>query len=629
MAVRKRKTFNTSNPGGGRSIMRSTVLACVLLVASGICFEGRCRAAGILDTLGAKYVLSFDGDWQDSLNGILIERQGGTQISDGVIGSALSLGVGEYLALDASKLVNPAEGTIEFWVRPHWTQASSSSHTFLSMTWTDGRNGYFVLSRGWWEPDGAPFTYYIHNNQDYLYVTEQMLYSTTEWTHFACVWKIAPQGFVRFYVNGSKVGEVAPPATTTPYPVSGPLFLGTDKGCPYLSQGRSADSDFDEIATFDKALDDGQIMSIYNAQNPNPAHYPPIGADGYMQENRVIFDENEGWTTEQGARDTIRRIKAAGFNVYVPCVWHGSGTRYPATLAPSEPGLDLSGGDPLARLIKIAHENGIKVHAWFTVTLRQLDFLNAFYGPGTPPEAFDIERPDFGKFISDVIVDVATRYDVDGINLDYIRTMGLCSCSYCQTQYQAATGRNLLNDIAQAPATGNLPPYLQQWEDQAVEAVVRQVYLRIKDIKPSICVSADAHPVPDPDREGRQAIQWANNGIVDLVFDMDYAEPPDSENHNLMRAQFNDPTKFIELLSNYLTSGDNIIPADAGMVAQNIDRARRRWGDGVGIYWYPSLSDAQVSELGGKILNVPARPLGCSIGSSIPAPGSLKIKTGN
>ncbi len=74
-------------------------------------------------------------------------------------------------------------------------------------------------------------------------------------------------------------------------------------------------------------------------------------------ETRAIFDEGLGWITEEGARKTIQRIKKAGFNVYIPCVWHGRGTRYPSTLAPIDVRIKSTSEDPLHRLIKISHES--------------------------------------------------------------------------------------------------------------------------------------------------------------------------------------------------------------------------------------------------------------------------------
>ena len=196
----------------------------------------------------------------------------------------------------------------------------------------------------------------------------------------------------------------------------------------------------------------------------------------------------------------------------------------------------------------------------------------------TPEDAFDLQRPEFRKFITDLMVDVARRYDVDGINLDYIRTMGICRCEPCKKTYESLTGRNLIDDIALSPAGGNLEPHLQQWVDQAVASIVRDVSGRVRAIKPGICLSVDGHPQSGPNPEGRREIAWANNGLVDLVYNMDYSDPPDWEGYNLMLSRFDDPSKFMELLSNYSMAGGAPLPADAPTVSRNIDRARRRWG---------------------------------------------------
>jgi hypothetical protein len=594
-----------------------------------------CNAADILQILGATHVLGFEGsDLAGSMEkGMLLSQKGGALISGGVIGQALSLGPGEYVALDARKLVNSPAGTIEFWVRPHWAPDEYNSHTFISFSWADGLGGYFSVSKGWWEPTYSLQTFYIHNNEKSLDIYRQLLYANSEsgncqWTHFACVWNMAEPRFIRFYVNGFKVDELTAPLPNADYPVSGPLFLGTDMGCPAYSEGRYADSDFDEIASFNRALTDDEVLSIYDAQNPNPALYPPVGSNGFALETRAIFDEGTGWMTEQGAQETIRRIKAAGFNVYVPCVWHGAGTRYPSALAPAEPGLNLTGVDPLARLIGIAHQNGIKVHPWFTVTLREIGFYPEFFGPGTPPSAFDVQRPGFRKFIAGVIANVAGRYDVDGINLDYLRTMGFCSCSYCQKAYSETMGCSLSKNISEASAGDGLPPSLQLWVDQGVELLVEEISSQIKSIKPGLCLSVDAHPVPSPDAEGQQPVPWTNGGLIDLVFDMDYDDPPDFENHNLMRAQFNDPARFIELLANCVEgAGNAVYPVSTDVVSLWVDHARRRWGDGFGLYLYSMLSDAQISALGKKLHKAPAIPGNCCLGSAIPTRTDINLNT--
>ncbi|WDT80450.1 MAG: family 10 glycosylhydrolase [Candidatus Manganitrophus sp.] len=93
-------------------------------------------------------------------------------------------------------------------------------------------------------------------------------------------------------------------------------------------------------------------------------------------ESRAIFDEGLAWITKDLAEKLLTRIKKAGFNVFVPCVWHGRGTIWPSDLAPWDTRkVRVPGFDPLENLIKLAEKYEIEIHPWFTVSLRQRDFL--------------------------------------------------------------------------------------------------------------------------------------------------------------------------------------------------------------------------------------------------------------
>ena len=44
--------------------------------------------------------------------------------------------------------------------------------------------------------------------------------------------------------------------------------------------------------------------------------------------------------------------------------------------------------------------------------------------------------PEFRHLMANLIAEVVSRYDVDGINLDYVRAIGLCTSDFCQADYQ-------------------------------------------------------------------------------------------------------------------------------------------------------------------------------------------------
>src|SRR3569832_2068310 len=61
-----------------------------------------------------------------------------------------------------------------------------------------------------------------------------------------------------------------------------------------------------------------------------PCPTPRRAANGVLLESRVMLDEDMHWAYSPAEADAIlQRIKAAGFNVYVPCIYHGGGSWYP------------------------------------------------------------------------------------------------------------------------------------------------------------------------------------------------------------------------------------------------------------------------------------------------------------
>ncbi|MFA7096084.1 MAG: family 10 glycosylhydrolase [Gammaproteobacteria bacterium] len=337
------------------------------------------------------------------------------------------------------------------------------------------------------------------------------------------------------------------------------------------------------------------------------------GAAAAPAERRVIFDESMHWAYSEQATDAVlARIEAAGFNVYVPCVWHGKGTYYPSPLVTEDATIQARiarGEDPLRYLVERAHERGIEVHPWFTVVRREDDRLPEFYGPRTPADAFDVHNPGFRRFITDLMVDMVERYPVDGINLDYIRSMGFCRDQRCAADYNAKYGRSLELDIALAKLGGTAFKTLAQWNGAAVGDIVRTVAAQVRKKRPEVVISVDAHPLLDDLRlQGQDSIQWANNGWVDVVFNMDYRRKVDVRAASRARELLHDPRKMTMLLATYDRVGDSFIARESGAIEEYVRLARERWpGGGIAFYHYVRLSDEQIEALGRGVFAQRAR----------------------
>jgi hypothetical protein len=242
---------------------------------------------------------------------------------------------------------------------------------------------------------------------------------------------------------------------------------------------------------------------------------------------RFLLDEGFFWVDSAGAAKFVATAKEAGFNVLVPCIWHGRGTTWPSTQFKEPKWSDNPKrlGDPLKNLIAEAHAAGLEVHPWFTVMLRQRDFMPAFWGDGTPDEAFDVHNPEFRRYIRDLILEVTAKYDVDGINLDYIRAKGVCTSSSCQDGYKRISGRNLLVDKLALPVSSDAEAAVANWNGAAVTALVAEISQGVRRIKPGIPITVSSHAgMRELKLEGANSIAWANAGLIDYILHIEYAQ---------------------------------------------------------------------------------------------------------
>jgi len=327
---------------------------------------------------------------------------------------------------------------------------------------------------------------------------------------------------------------------------------------------------------------------------------PPNGPPG---EVRAIFDEDPGWAASPAEIDArLQKVHAANFNVYVVSVWHGRGTLYPGPEAVQDEKLRRyfsRGWDPLEYAVHRAHELGIQVHPWFTVVKREDERHPKFYELGVPQGAYDVHNSAFRDYIVATMLDVVKRYDIDGINLDYIRSMGSCTSQSCVADYRTRTGFDLLADERSGAADARLR--IQRWADEAVEQIVTVFAQQSKSLRPQIVISVDGHPEPSAalrNLEGRNEISWVNNGWIDAIFDMDYGWQLNLEQIERVRGALREPDRLHVLFANYEINDSHVSPREPAATAAIAALLKSRWPcSGVAVYLLNQLDQAQIQAL--------------------------------
>ncbi len=564
----------------------------------------------------------------------------GAAYAVGKWGRGLRIGRGQYATVSLDKKSFPDHGTILFWFKPEWREADARtrSHTFLSWSWNDGKGGYCAWSDGWWEPAGAGRTYLVFENQLYCHVSDTVEYPANEWTHLAMTWAFE-KGSVSaaFYQDGRLVG-VTPRRKCPKLPaLKTPIVIGADKGTP-IAKGRSAEGVYDGLQILKRALTPQEVRAVFRLQAPNwrrierrrfawldsvlAQPYTPLrDKAGHILESRALLDESYGWITRKGAQSAVAKMKEAGFNVFIPCIWHGRGARWPSRRTPMETGAAkamLAEGkdfDGLANLITVCHANGIEVHPWFCVCYgdRRWKPLAPFMEPGTPKGACEAHNPAFRRFIVDLMLEAVQRYDIDGVNLDYIRTMGLSTSKTARDAFRKQFGGDLLEAMKKPGPNHGPNPEIVRFQNDAIAAIVRTFAVRARALRPRLVISVDGHPrLPDepPGIQGRDGIAWVRNGWIDVLYSMDYGQRIGWQRYDRLRALLERPEALVVLCGNYERLPNGQVGSRAGwLVAGLIGFCQRKYpGNGVALYWLGSLDEDQARALRSGPFKNPARP---------------------
>jgi uncharacterized lipoprotein YddW (UPF0748 family) len=247
------------------------------------------------------------------------------------------------------------------------------------------------------------------------------------------------------------------------------------------------------------------------------------GAEGIARQKRELTD-------------ILDRLQRAGFNTVLMQTRLRGDVIYPSQIETWAESLTGHTGknpgyDPLAFAIEECHRRGMELHAW-VVTIpagntRQVKLLgkqsvvkkqramcklfkdNWYLDPGNPATA---------DYLSSLVKEIVSRYDVDGIHFDYIR-------------YPEQGEKFPDADTFRRYGKGK---DLRTWRRDNVTRIVRRLYTDIKQLKPWVKVtSAPVGKFQDTNRYSskgwnaysavyQDAQGWLKEGIHDGLFPMMY-----------------------------------------------------------------------------------------------------------
>jgi len=283
---------------------------------------------------------------------------------------------------------------------------------------------------------------------------------------------------------------------------------------------------------------------------------------------RAFWVVRDALVSEESIRTMVDRVADSGCNMIFVQVCGRGDSYYNSDLLPRAEALSDSGSmfDPLEITLRLAHARDLEVHAWvntFYIWSAVEEPLNTRHVVHTHPEwieytveeqslsEYDRPRPfhtegiylspglpEVRTWITNVAGEIADRYDVDGIHLDYVRYPGDKTGFHPEAVlrfedqyrfdpvllYRDNRGQKMNEDHIDSLRT-----LWVEWRCQQVTETVRMIGKRIKARKPAVKLSAAVKPDYDQAREkfSQDWGTWMERELLDFVVTMTYSSSTD------------------------------------------------------------------------------------------------------
>jgi uncharacterized lipoprotein YddW (UPF0748 family) len=322
--------------------------------------------------------------------------------------------------------------------------------------------------------------------------------------------------------------------------------------------------------------------------------------------------------SSQSVTDAIQRLQKLNFNTLYPTVWNWGYTLYPSKTAervtgsavrivtPLEEGLDpnygTKGRDLLKEMIAQGHQKGMRVIPWFEfgfmapadseLAKRHPDWLTqTVKGDKIEIEGGIHERvwlnpfkPEVQQFIQDLVVELVSNYDIDGIQFD--DHFGLPS-KYGYDDFTV----QLYKQEHQGKAPPNDPQDAEwvRWRANKITNFLTQVFRAIKDRKQDVIVSLS----PNPQRFSYNFFladwaDWERHGLVEELVVQIYRD-----DFNTFISELQQPE--LQLARTHIPVGIGVLSGlkdkvvFLSQIQKQVEAVRSRGFAGVSFFYYESL----------------------------------------
>lgn len=333
----------------------------------------------------------------------------------------------------------------------------------------------------------------------------------------------------------------------------------------------------------------------------------PVTAQIARQEIRGVWITNNDLNILKDrtkVKDAVTKLRKLNFNTIYPVVWNSGYVMYPSNVAKR---LDIQpfvfrgsdGHDILANLINQAHRQNLMVVPWFEfgfmtpptseLALNKPEWLTQKRNGSTTSISAAGEvswlnpfHPEVQQFITDLLVELASNYDIDGIQFDDHTSLPheFGYDKYTVALYRQETKKN-------PPADPQDPEWVS-WRANKITDFMIRLNARIKQIKPKAIFSVSPNYYDFAYKFQLQDwLQWVRANIVDELVVQVYRDNLESFTAKLARPEMQEVQQIIPTGVGIM-AGLRTKPVPMQQIKSQVRAAQQR-GLGVVFFYYESL----------------------------------------
>jgi uncharacterized lipoprotein YddW (UPF0748 family) len=319
--------------------------------------------------------------------------------------------------------------------------------------------------------------------------------------------------------------------------------------------------------------------------------------------------DSEVLFSRRNLNQALRRLQGLNFNTIYPTVWNWGYTLYPSAVAERalghrlDPHPGLQGRDMLAEAVNRGHQRGLTVIPWFEFGLMapadsdlarlHPDWITArrdgtqVVMEGRDPRVWlNPAHPDVQKLIVDLVTEVVTNYDVDGIQFDdhFGMPFELGYDAYTVQLYQR-------EHQGKRPPDNPRDPEWMRWRANKITNLMSQVFFAVKARKPDCLVSLSPNPREfSYDMFLQDWWTWERRGYIEELIVQLYRRNMIDFLVDLQRPEMEIARTHIPVSVGILTGLKNN-PMDMTLIADQVRTVRDRQFAGVSFFFYESLGN--------------------------------------